>query len=180
VRLVRFVVNGNDVQPAEQYAYNVEPIHPGLGKPYSSGLSDLCELADGTLLTLERSAVEGLPVFQTRIYQVDFSGATDVSRGVLADGLIGQQYTPVKKTLLLKSATIGENLEGICVGPKLANGNQVILGVVDSGDPVSKNTIVAFELSATTPLPMGVILGGAGGSFLAIATAAALARRKNS
>src|SRR5262249_39170347 len=64
VRLVRFVVNSNSVQPAEQYAYNVEPIHPGLGKPYSSGLSDLCELTDGTLLTLERSAIEGLPVFE--------------------------------------------------------------------------------------------------------------------
>ncbi len=180
IRLVRFVVNGDSVQPAEQYAYNVEPIHPGLGKPYSSGLSDLCELEDGTLLTLERSAIEGLPIFQTRIYQVDFSGATDVSRGALADGLIGKTYTPVKKTELLKTFKIGENLEGLCAGPKLPNGNQVLLGVVDSGDPVSKNTIVSFELIAPSPLPMGMILGGAGGSLVAIVTVAALARRKKS
>ena len=180
VRLVRFVVNGDSVQPAEQYAYNVEPIHTGLGKPYSSGLSDLCELTDGMLLTLERSAIEGLPVFETRIYQVDFSGATDVSRGALADGLIGQSYLPVKKTLLLKSVKIGENLEGLCLGPKLPNGNQVLLGVVDSGDPISKNTVVAFELIAPTPLPMGMILGGAGGALVAVVTVATLARRKKS
>ena len=48
--------------------------------------------------------------------------------------------------MLFSSTTIGENLEGLCLGPQLANGNRVLLGVVDDGDAVSNNTLVAFEL----------------------------------
>ncbi len=151
VRLQRLAVSGNTVTPAEEYAYLTEPIHGGIGKPICNGLSDLVELPDGTLLSLERSAVEGLPPLETRIFQIDFTGATDISHGALAKGLIGQKYTPVKKTLLFDSKSegnsIGENLEGLCQGPKLENGNWALLGVVDNGDPVSKNTLVAFELA---------------------------------
>ena len=71
-------------------------------------------------------------------------------------------------------------LEGLCLGPKLPNGNHVLLGVVDSGDGYSKNTVVAFELIASTPLPMGIILGGAGGTLVTIVTVATLARRRKS
>ncbi len=126
-----------------------------MGKPVCNGLSELVELPDGTLLALERSAIVGLPPLETRIYQVDFTGATDISRGKLAKGLIGQMYTPVKKTLLFDSKepdnSIGENLEGLCLGPKLADGNWALLGVVDNGDPVSKNTLVSFELVYPQP-----------------------------
>jgi hypothetical protein len=148
VRLQRFTVDGNAVTPAEEYAYVVEPIHKALGSPVLSGLSDLVVLPDGTLLTLERSASEGLPPLQTRIFQVDFTGATDISRGELAAGLEGKTYTPVRKTQLYSSNEIRENLEGLCLGPKLADGRWALVGVVDSGDPISKNTLVAFELTA--------------------------------
>ncbi|HCK40707.1 MAG: hypothetical protein CMJ72_03325 [Planctomycetaceae bacterium] len=40
-----------------------------------------------------------------------------------------------------------QNLEGIGVGPRLPNGSWILLGVVDSGDPISSNTIVSFELA---------------------------------
>jgi hypothetical protein len=166
IRLVRFVVDGNSLTPAQEYAYTVDPIHPGLGAPYSSGLSDLVVLLDGTLLTLERSAIEGLPVFQTRIYQVDFTGATDISQGSLAVGLQGQNYTPVKKKLLLSTSKIGENLEGLCLGPELSAGHWALLGVVDNGDPVSKNTLVAFELTEPAALPMALIATGGGAAAL--------------
>ncbi len=153
VRLVRLVVDGDNVRPAEEYAYVTEPIHKGIGKPFCGGLSDLCELPDGTLLTLERSALEGLPTFNTRIYQVDFTGATDISTGALARGLKDQKYRPVGKKLLFDALdadkpgnSIEENLEGLCLGPKLADGNWALLGVVDNGDPRSKNTLVSFEL----------------------------------
>ncbi len=42
----------------------------------------------------------------------------------------------------------GQNLEGLALGPRLANGNWALLGVVDDGDSLSSNTIVSFELSA--------------------------------
>jgi hypothetical protein len=179
IRLVRLKVDGNTVTPAEEYAYQVDPIHPGIGSPFCSGLSDMTVLPDGTLFTLERSAIEGVPTFQTRIFQVDFRGATDISQGDLAQGLKGKTYTPVKKKLLFASTSIGENLEGLCLCPTLPNGNRVLLGVVDNGDAVSKNTLVSFELVDPAPLPMGVILGAAGGGalFLLIILALILRRR---
>jgi hypothetical protein len=169
VRLQRFTVENNQIAPAEQYAYVVEPIHSAIGLPVCSGLSDLVELSDGRLLALERSAREGLPPFETRIYLIEFTGATDISNGDLANGLQGKSYRPVAKIELFKSTKIGENLEGLCLGPKLANGNWALLGVVDNGDPISKNTLVAFELSDPTSLPIETIGMAAGGGLIVIA-----------
>jgi hypothetical protein len=180
VRLVRFTVSGNTLTAAQQYAYNVDPIHIGLGKAYCSGISDLVVLPDGTLLTLERSAMEGLPFFQTRIYQVDLMGATDISQGSLAAGLIGQNYAPVKKKLLLSTSKIGENLEGLCLGPELSAGHWALLGVVDNGDPVSKNTLVAFELIEPAKLPVALIAEGGGVAVLLLILIFALSRRRSS
>jgi hypothetical protein len=166
VRLQRLAVSGNTVTPAQQFAYVVNPIHSGIGSPDQSGISDLVELPDGTLLALERSAIVGLPIFQTRIYQIGLAGATDISQGVLANGLIGQSYTPVTKTLLFSSTSIGENLEGLTLGPQLASGNYALLGVCDNGDPASGNTLVAFELVTTVPEPQAWMLVAGGGGVL--------------
>jgi hypothetical protein len=179
VRLVRLKVDGNSVTPAEQYAYQVDPIHPGIGKPVCSGLSDLTVLPNGTLLTLERSAMEGLPVFETRIYQVDFTGATDVSQGKLAEGLKGQTYTPVGKKLLIKTSEIAENLEGLCVASQLSDHRWALLGVVDNGDPLSKNTLVAFELEEQmqTAIPKEmIIVGAAAGGIILLTILVAIVR----
>ncbi len=178
IRLQRFTVDGNTVTPAEQYAYVVAPIHSGIGLPICSGVSDLMELPDGRLLALERSAREGLPPFETRIFLIDFTHATDISQGDLAGGLIGKTYTPVTKVELFTSTKIGENLEGLCLGPKLANGNWAVLGVVDSGDPISRNTVVAFEFSDPTSLPMSTIIFAAGGAVLICALLAVVSRPK--
>ena len=78
----------------------------------------------------------------------------------------GQNYTPVGKKPLFVSSKIGENLEGLCLGPTLPNGNRVLLGVVDNGDPISKNTLVAFELADPAPWPMAAIYAAAGGGAL--------------
>ncbi len=56
-------------------------------------------------------------------------------------------YATVSKDLLWSSQSIGiNNLEGIGLGPALANGNWVLLGVVDDGR-VGFNLITSFELS---------------------------------
>ena len=73
---------------------------------------------------------------------MDFSGATEVSEFV--DGLDGKIFTPVSKYLLW-SGNVG-NLEGLALGPPLAGGNRVLLGIVDDGDPLSISQLVAFEL----------------------------------
>ena len=61
------------------------------------------------------------------------------------------------------------------VGPSIASGSQTwsgnwaLLGVVDNGDPVSKNTLVSFELvysQANQPLPMPVFAASSGGGVV--------------
>lgn len=103
VRLLRLNVAGNAVAAGSQFAYQVEPIHgTSTFKSPQSGLSDLVAMPDGTVLTLERSVsfLASPSTYLNRIYEIDFSGATDVSVGPTAGGLIGQTFTPVAKQLL--------------------------------------------------------------------------------
>jgi hypothetical protein len=161
VRLLKLDVAGNTVTSGAQYAYQVEPIHgtSTLGTP-RSGLSDLVYMPDGTLLALERSVVVDTPIFLNHIFETNFAGATDVSVGALGNGLTGQSYTDVAKQLLWSGpadAAAGQNLEGLALGPRLANGSWVLLGVVDDGfngttdtDTISNNTVVAFVATANS------------------------------
>jgi hypothetical protein len=156
VRLLKMKVDGDPVAVDAQYAYPVAPIHgtSTIGQP-QSGLSDLVALPDGTVLALERSVsfLASPSTYLTRIFEVDFNGATDISTGPTAAGLIGQTYMPVGKELLWSGpadGTNGQNLEGLALGPRLANGSWVLLGVVDDepDDLLSANTVVAFTATA--------------------------------
>ncbi len=128
---------------AEQFAYVTGPMHGGDIPGGRSGLVELAVLPSGKVLALERSFALSIPdFFQNRLYELDFAGATEVSE--FADGLEGEVLTPVSKYLLW-SGNVG-NLEGLAVGPPLASGNHVLLGIVDDGDPLSISQVVAFEL----------------------------------
>jgi hypothetical protein len=152
VRLLKLNVSGNAVTAGPQYAYRVSPIHSTNG-PSRSGLNDLCVMPDGTLLSLERSAATGPPGFFNRIFEINFAGATDVSVGAAANALAGNPYTLVGKEQLW-SDTIngpgGQNFEGLGLGPLLPNGKWAMLGVIDSSDGGSDNTVVAFSAEANT------------------------------
>jgi len=141
VRLLRL---GPDGEALSQHAYEVEPMHgPRIpfGNPGQSGLSELVSLPDGTLLAVERSLAWTAPLFLTRVYRVEFANATDVSG---LDGLIGAEYTPVGKTLVYSGGH--NNLEGLCLGPRLSPTSHALVGVVDDGDPVSTNAVEVFRL----------------------------------
>ena len=151
VRLQQLLVDDDSVVPAAQYAYDVSPVHDvGFAGQQQSGLTDLVALPDGTVLTLERSfAALASPTYLGRIYQIDFSSATDISQLPLTASLAGQIFTPVDKQLLASFVvgSSGENLEGLTLGPRLANGHWTLLGVVDDGGPFSNNTVASFEIS---------------------------------
>jgi hypothetical protein len=105
-------------------------------------------LPDGRILGLERSLAFHLNgFFQSRIYHIDVSAATDVSG--LA-GLSGASYMPAAKMLLWSGFL--QNVEGLALGPELPNGDRVLLGIVDDGDPISTNHLVAWTLSGVGPL----------------------------
>lgn len=181
VRLQQFDVAGDQLTAARQLAYVTEPVHRDTnddptqtGALSRSGLVDLVALPDRRLLALERSFARANFIipdagsqYRNSVFLLDLAGATDVSD--FTAGLIGQTYDPVEKTLLwqathgvFSSDPIG-NLEGLALGPQLASGNHVLLGIVDwpgsgSIDVISANRLVAFELVGTIPEPAAPLL----------------------
>lgn len=159
VRLLKLNVAGNATSAGPQYAYNVEPIHGATFPDAQSGLSDLTLMPDGTLLALERSLGVSTPIYLNRIFEINPVGATDVSVAPFNAGLIGQTFTSVGKSLLWSGpidASFGQNMEGLTLGPQLANGDWSLIGVVDNGDGNSGNTIVAFTATPVTSADFNV------------------------
>ena len=157
VRLQRFALRDDRFEPAEQFEYHTGGVHGAAGQ---IGLCDLAALPDGRLLSLERSAAQGLSgkkSIRTRIYLVDATDATDISKPPFAAGLVKQTPAAVRKTLLFDDFVCdsdGENLEGICLGPSLGPDKWAVLGVVDNTDGgvgVSKPAVLSFEFDLKTP-----------------------------
>lgn len=147
VRLLELTDSGTSVGAGPQYAYLVDPVHAS--NPDRSGLADMVMLPDDTLITLERSRANAIPPYESRIYQVGFSGATDVSTATYSSGLVGKSFTTVDKSLLWSGQAVnflGENLEGLALGPQLPGGGWALLGVIDNGG-AGTNPIVSFELN---------------------------------
>jgi hypothetical protein len=149
VRLVRMTRQPSGGFAAQaQYAYQTAPIHGSVITGARSGVSDLLVLPDGTLLTLERSfAFSAAGFFQTRIYEVSFHNASDVS-GVPALGAGGGSFTPVSKRILWQGNL--NNLEGLAPGPEIpslqtsTSRSCAVLGIIDDGDPISVNAVASF------------------------------------
>ncbi|MCC7349810.1 MAG: esterase-like activity of phytase family protein [Phycisphaerales bacterium] len=164
VRLQKFNVSGNTITAGPQYGYITDKIHAavnGDSNGYSrSGLSDLVVLPDGKMLALERSFAFNNYIFSTygnRIYELDFAGAADVSSDPAAP--FGS-YVTKYQLWTNQSLTNPGNLEGLTSGPVLTGGNLSLLGIVDDGDDISQNRLVAFELTGVVvpePTSMGVL-----------------------
>jgi len=148
VRILEFDVAGNTVTAAGQFAYEVESIHTTGGSPSTSGLVELVSLPDGTLLALENSFSAFVsPVHRSSIYEIDFTG------------LNGVDLTPVGKSELWSDQAgggLGQDLEGLTVGPSLGDGKWVLFGVVDNSDYISTNTVVSLEIESSTPVSPGL------------------------
>ena len=133
------------MRPVAQYAYRIDRYPKRISAPFFlggnevSGLSELAALPDGRLLALERAFSgdsTGAANFRDRIYLVDTAGATDIGQGELASGLLGKSYTPIRKTLLweLNSGFTNSNFEGMALGEKLENGDQLLLLIADNNE----------------------------------------------
>ena len=94
-------------------------------------------LDGGDLLSLEnilQGDAAGATETIIRVYHVSLAGATDVSAPEFSSGLIGREYQPVGKRLLIELRLGGteSNYEGMCLGPRLANGDYSLLLVRDN------------------------------------------------
>lgn len=148
VRLTRLPLDR--AQSALQIAYEVDPPHDfaalAVG-PSLSGVVALVALGRGRLLVLERSAGPGLPPFESRLYLVDTASVADVSRIERGLSLRRETFAPKQR---LWSDTLGLNLEGLCLGPKLAADRRTLVGIADNGGLGTPTQVTAFELSAVT------------------------------
>ena len=136
VRIMRLSrVSAADVpRPAGEWAYETDPVGglDFLGKS-SCGVADMAVLGDGTLLVMERelSIKRGkfTPSFRCRIYAVDVSGADDVSNVASLKDFAGRT---AGKTLVWGGDTGFANYEGLCEGPRLADGSRTLVLVSDA------------------------------------------------
>ncbi len=149
IRLQRFTRTDPkaDWRAAGQWMYETDPIggRDFVGRS-RSGVADLLCLEDGTLLALERemSIKSGfMPSFRCRIYQVDFTGADDVSERV---SLKDAPCRPVAKKRIFGANTGFAMYEGICLGPELADGSRSVL-LISDGDDGAANRILALKLT---------------------------------
>ena len=145
--------------PAFQAAYSVEPPHVFVrvfaGQPLS-GVAALAALGRGRLLVLERSGGPGLPPFASRIYLVDTKNAVDVS--AVERDLAARKEAVVEKRLLW-SDSLGINLEGLCLGPMLADGNRSLIAIADNGGLGTPNQLVGLSLVTPAPAAKPGVLG---------------------
>jgi hypothetical protein len=138
---MRYASGPAGLTPAAQYAYRTEPLHGFAISGSRSGVSQVLVLPGGRVLVLERSLALGATTFQSRLYEVDFTGATEISALPAANGA---GVMRVAKTQLYLGNQ--NNLEGLTLGPRLSETSWGLVGIVDDGDPISVNRVVSFVL----------------------------------
>ena len=138
----------------KQFVYELDKIAKvPLGDFAVNGVTDLLAYAPNKFLVIERSfsSGHGTNGNAIKIYDVDISNGTN-TLDVLS--LKNAEYIPVKKELLFDFESVRDqltnkmidNVEGICFGPKLSDGNQSLLLVVDNDFNKQGNRLNQFIL----------------------------------
>jgi hypothetical protein len=156
VRLQRL---DSEMRSGAQFAYLVDPWRASIRSPMIlagrevSGLSELIALPGGRLLALERAFagdIGGNASLRSRLYLVDPTGATDVSREPLRSGLAGKSYVPARKALLWQElwGLTNSNFEGMTLGPTLADGSRLLVLIADNNAGTSQ-ALFTIRLTGT-------------------------------
>lgn len=159
VRIARIPVPETaDQPPAAEFAYAVDPPHTFArviaGEPLA-GLVALVPLGHGRLLVLERSAGPGLPPFESRITLIETATGRDVSQ--CEGGLANRPADHLSQDRIWKDA-LGCNLEGLCLGPKLADGSLLLVGVADNGGLGTPTQLVTLRFrEGPTPVDASLL-----------------------
>jgi hypothetical protein len=135
-----------------QFAYRIDPI-PSRGAWLSAhaqtGVSEILAIDATHFFVLERALVLGPVLWHIRLFEADVAGATDVKA---IDSLVAADaaFTPIAKRLVLDFDTLGihiDNLEGVCFGPTLPNGDRTLVFVSDDNfDTIQTTQLLAFEI----------------------------------
>jgi hypothetical protein len=155
VRLARYVRAAPERAwaVAGQWAYATERLNEAANPTRLNrcGISSLLALGEGRLLALERE-MSGF-FFHWRIYEIDFAAATPVATlpSLEKDALrpVGKKLLAAGKerySLLRPNGKLA-NYEGLCLGPRLADGRRVLLMIADAGDRFSVPLLKSFVLN---------------------------------
>ncbi len=157
-RLIRYNLNAAPEFRTEEYVYPIEPIpNPTQLETLQgdNGLVDFLAIDPYHFLSLERS---WLSTLRKNVIKIFSNTLTEESTPVQkSDSLKELTFKPVKKKLLLDLSKIVEqlnsdwarldNIEGICLGPRLKNGNYTLLLVSDNNFNKRQRTLfLAFEI----------------------------------
>lgn len=141
LRLMSF--NRDDLTAAPvAYLYRMDmPTTMKAAQTYAMGVSELCALPDGQLLVLEREAFvpkTKLGAFcQCKLYVVNPSAEKPypLEKSVEADvPYVSKRLLTSWRTSITLFSQNWANYEGMCLGPRLENGDQVVVLVSDSQD----------------------------------------------
>ncbi|WP_228043664.1 choice-of-anchor I family protein [Dolichospermum sp. LEGE 00246] len=165
-------------QPEKEYLYVTDPIakSPTGGTAADNGLVDLLAIDNrGTLLALERSFAVGQGN-TIKIYEITLQGATDINTVDSLSSLNANQLSaiqPAQKRLLLNLDSLNlpnsdgnhptgtDNIEGLALGPKLADGTQSIVLVSDNNFSSTQFTQIltlSADVTAINQAPTAVVL----------------------
>ena len=152
VRLCQLAGLATEEASRREPTYRVDPAHEGrrvTPGTSSSGVAALAAVGDGRLLVLETSRAPAIPPFRNRIYLVD------PREGGVADGQpeveMPADAKPVSKSLVWEQSG-GVCLEGLCLGPTLANGDRVVVAVGDNDSLGTPTTLVVLRWSPSERL----------------------------
>jgi len=149
VRLLHYLVGPmGEPMPISEHLYLLDPAPLG---SIVYGLSELLAIPPaGHFLALERGF--GLGGFSARLFEVVIANATDIRRVESLSGDLGQLVS-VQKKPLLDFANLDleiDNLEGMTLGPRLADGSQSLVLISDNNFSDRQVTqLLLFRLSET-------------------------------
>lgn len=120
---------GLDLQPKRQYRYEMDGQLSE--RPIARGVSALCALGGNRLLVLEREAkVTKMKIgswVHCKLFEVELTG--EPSEAVVEKRLVMEFRTKIN--LLRRNFA---NYEGMCLGPRLADGSRTLIMIADSQD----------------------------------------------
>ena len=146
IRLLHYLIT--DTTPPLLISENLYQLDPAPQDAIFHGLTDLVALPErGFFLSLERSY--GLLGASAKIYQITTGTATDTS-SIPSLRVLSPSFQPIRKKLVLDLETLGiklENLEGMSLGARLADGNQSLILVSDDNfSPEQTTQFLLFSI----------------------------------
>lgn len=152
VRISKYQKSGSGLVPSKEFIYSLGPIQSLENSVKSvgaqTGIPAVIATDDSNLLVLERTYYPVVDITKLLLFKVNIpEDAKDYSG---ADSLKNEKISSLKKDILFDFDAIIpklkteyqflDNVEGMCLGPKLSNGNRTLILVSDNNFSKAQRT----------------------------------------